>query len=75
MDINFEKMGISPQEHERNKAALQREMLASTMEPFSFEAFKKTPEERAEIATAKAAWREYMRQHGFGRHTHRVNAN
>jgi len=74
MDINCEALGFSQQEYDRNRAILLRKLNSKTVEPFSWIVFKKTDEERAEMETAKANWRAYMRVNGLSKRCGKVNA-
>jgi hypothetical protein len=75
MDLNFDALGISQQEYERNRESVLRDLKVNTAQPLSFEAFKKTPQERIELENAKAEWRAYMKAHGLGKRCGKVNAN
>ena len=65
MHINFDTMGISPQEWEQNNERLHAEMEERVTEPFSFEAFKKTDHEKAVLATAKLRWKHEVKLAGL----------
>lgn len=43
------------------------------VKPFSWEEFKKTDEERAELANAKASWRATMRAAGLNKRCRMIN--
>ncbi len=73
MDINCEALGFSQQEYDRNRERLLADLNSRVMPPFNWEVFKKTDKERAELETAKANWRAYMRANGLTKRCGKVN--
>lgn len=69
----FEKLGFTQQEYERNRESLVKDMALQLIEPVSAEIFQKSEQERAEVYAAKMAWREMMRSHGLTKRCGRVN--
>lgn len=74
MDINFDLLGFTQQEYERNRARLMDDMSRELVEPFSFETFQKTDEEKTQLANAKKDWRKSMQQAGLSKRGRRINA-
>lgn len=74
MDLNFDALGFTQQEYERNRENVLRDLKVNSVEPFSWEAFRKTPQERVDLKNAIADWRAYMRMNGLSKRCGKVNA-